>query len=192
MKIAPFALALVAASALVQAQDVRWTDLDGGVSIGLSDGWKTTKMQNAAMAMPSMRSMMHGASETRLRKGDTGVLVSYMHFKSDRPDPAVDAAAQAAAEDITRKVGAQYLAQAVEAEVAPRSQITGSMIISLATMTAREGSRFNVAGGYPGGCVTTGSIRRGTATWAISVASDRCDTPTHAEAVEALFAARAA
>lgn len=191
MKFAGIAAAIALIGTAAQAENQQTADLGGGVDVVLAGDWSVKQTTNPAMAMPAMRAMIHGASETRLRKGETGVLVSYMHFKSDKPEPPMDAAAMAAADDLTRKLGAQYLPVAAEKQVEPRSQMVGPLIVSLATLTAREGEQFNVAPGYPGGCVTTGSIRRGTAAWAISVASERCDAATHTEMVEALFAARA-
>ena len=185
-------LALIALTALastaVSAQVGKTYSLDGDTFIELSSGWEHTQVENPAMKMASMRELMRGASETRLRKGSTGILVSYMHFKTDTPAEAMDETDLAKLEDLARKSAAQYLGQSVEGEATPQSVINGDTGIALATLVARDGEAFNVGAGYPGGCVTTGSIRRGSAAWAISVASKSCESATHAEAVEALFA----
>ncbi|QYJ06032.1 hypothetical protein [Qipengyuania flava] len=185
--IALAALAALAATSATAQQD-RTYSLDGGTAITLSSGWEHKQLENPAMRMASMREMMRGASETRLRKGETGVLVSYMHFKTDAPAKEMNQEELASLAELARKSAAQYLRSSVETEAAVRSAIVGNTGIAMATLTARDGESFNVRAGYPGGCVTTGSMRRGSAAWAISVASKSCESATHIEAVEALFA----
>lgn len=192
MKRPTLAALAVLASTAAASQELRTYSLDGGTAISLSPGWDHTQVENPAMKMATMRQMMHGASETRLRKGGTGVLVSYMHFKTDTPAKAMDEEQLASLEELARKSAAQYLGKAVETEATPRSAIRGDIGVALATLSAREGESFNVRAGYPGGCVTTGSMRRGSAAWAISVASKSCDSETHIEAVDALFGASGA
>lgn len=189
MKFLTTAIAATLVTSAALAQDTKSEKLDGGVSIALSKGWKVERFVNPAMNMPSMKEMMVGASETRLRKGSTGVLVSYMHFKTDKKPDGMDEAALASQEEAVIRAGTQYLRQSVETEVSPRSEIVGELGVSLATLTARSGEKFNVRAGYPGGCVTTGSIRRGAAVWAVSVASDSCSSSTHTEMVDALYSA---
>ena len=187
------ALAVVASFVAnpAQAQDATGYSLDGEVEITLPKGWDYDQIINPAMKMKAMRDMMNGASETRMEKGGTKILVSYMNFKSDKPSREMDEETLAAVEKITFQAAGQYLPQANESQITPRSAIVGPLGLSLATLSARDGEQFRVAPGTAGGCVTTGSIRRDSAAWAVSIASKSCESDTHKQAVEAFFAAQA-
>ncbi|MXO90220.1 hypothetical protein [Pontixanthobacter aquaemixtae] len=183
------ALLLVTGTAL--AAEIKDVELDGGVVVALSGGWNVDTKPNAAMSLPSMKDLIAGASETRIKKGGTGVLVSFMHFNSDKPTP--DSTAPDAVEaqaTLLRSTAGQYLRQSVEKEVSVTSLQNGPLSIAMATLTARDGQKFNVAPGYPGGCVTSATIKHGFAVHVISVASKSCDAETHGEMVAAIAAAR--
>ncbi len=183
-----FALLISASAAM--AADAKNIDLDGGVTIQLDSGWKAERIANPAMKMASMRDMLEGASDTRIEKRGTGVLVTFIHFKTKEPKPEEDPEiARAAHEDTVKKAAARYLPNAVETEVSVETVERGKLSITLATLHAREGAKFNVRAGYPGGCVTTGSIKKGAAVHVVSVASDSCDSGSHQQAVAALYAA---
>ena len=190
MRNAVCAVVAIFSSSVTLAADVKQYELDGGVTVSLSDGWSYDRVQSPAMKMAAVREMVHGASEIRMRHQNTAILVSYMHFKSEKPEKAMDPAELETVGAVTTQAASQYLRQSRETAVTPRSQIAGMLGVSLATLTARPGQSFNVASGVPGKCVTTGNMRRGAAAWAISIASEDCQSDTHREAVEAFFAAR--
>ncbi|MCP5396825.1 MAG: hypothetical protein H6918_08850 [Sphingomonadaceae bacterium] len=190
MKFAPLIALMVMAASPVAAQDATVVDLDGGLSIELPDGWSERHFANPMMKQKGMKDILRGASESRLQKGGTTTLVSYMEFKVDKPMTPINPEILEKQKDVTIKAASQYLPLAQEEEVAPRAEIVGNLGISLATLNAREGSRFNVAAGAPGNCVTSGSIGRGAAVWVISVASESCELASHKEMVDALFSAR--
>ncbi len=184
-----FAL-LISASAAMATEPVM-INLDGGVRIALDTSWKAQSIPNMAMKLPSMRDTLEGASDTRIRKKGTGVMVTFIHFKTKGAAPESGADEMRAQQEQTvKQAAAQYLPIAVETEVTPKTVRNGELSISLATLHASEGKQFNVGIGYQGACVTTGSIRKGAAVHAISVASDSCDTDSHQQAVEAIYAAQ--
>jgi len=158
-----------------------------GIRIDLGKEWSMRETVNPAVKMPMMKDLLDDAREYRLRKGDTGILISYMGFKTKAgSDPArFDAA------ETTRKAAGRYLAQAQESEVSVEQATNGNVVTTLATLHAREGESFPVGIGYSGACVTTGNMRHADklAIFAISVASKSCDATSHKEAVAALMAA---
>lgn len=164
--------------------------IGGGLAIPLEGSWKVLSMENYAMRMPEVRKMVADAQEFRIRRPETGILISYMKIKPDRnfkvPNDTDLAAENAKSVSQSSTI---YLPRSVETEAKTDTQASAGLVVSLATFHARQGEQFNVAGGYPGGCVTTGAIRRGVEVWSISVASESCESDSHKAAVKALLAA---
>lgn len=187
---APFA-ALAGVSAMAAPGGETLT-LGGGVTATLAGDWAVQSFENPAMKIPAMRDMIADARETRARGGATVVLVSYMNIRPGKnataPTPDMVRTEQ---ESTVRKIAAQYLPTAVETEAVIEQRTNGTLSVALVTMHAAEGKTFRVAVDAPGGCITTGSIRRGAEAWAISVASKSCDAASHRMAVDALMAAQA-
>ncbi len=158
--------------------------IGGGITISLSDSWSGTLMRNPAMNYPGMKEMMDDATEARLRIDGTGVLVSYMKFKTDKLPNEIDIND---GESVAKNAKQVYSAQAVETDPVAKVRRDGNVIRAFVTLHAKSGSRFNVASGYPGGCVTYGTIRLGAAVHNISIASESCESAAHVEAVTAIF-----
>ncbi len=177
---------LAATSAAICASQAYAKDfsIGGTINVTLGEDWTGTSMQNMAMRMPGMKDMLEEATESRLRGPGTGVLISYMKFKTDKPasDIKVDDAA-----NVLRSAGAVYGPQAVETDLQPIVRKSGETVRAFLTLHAKPGEKLNVAGGYPGGCVTTGTIRLGMALHNISIASESCDSAAHREARAAIF-----
>lgn len=173
------ALALFAGEAM--ARDF---PIGGGIKVTLGGGWTGTSMQNPAMRFPGMKDMLEDAIESRLRGPGSGVLVSYMKFKTEKPakDVAIDDGA-----NVAKSARTIYGAQAAEAEPVPTVHRNGDTVRAYVTLHPKPGAGFNVAPGYPTGCVTTGTIRLGTAIHNVSIASERCESASHQEAVAAIF-----
>lgn len=175
------ALALFAGEAM--ARDF---PIGGGIKITLGDGWTGTSMQNPAMRFPGMKDMLEDAIESRLRGPGSGVLVSYMKFKTDKPakDVAIDDGA-----NVAKSAKTIYGSQAAEAEPVPTVHRDGDTVRAYVTLHPKPGAGFNVAPGYPTGCVTTGTIRLGAAIHNVSIASESCESADHQEALAAIFGA---
>ena len=173
------AIALLASEAIA-----REFPIGGGIKVTLGDSWTGTSMQNPAMRFPGMKDMMEDASESRLRGPGSGVLVSYMKFKTDKParDVAIDDGAQ-----LVKSAMTVYGAQAAEAEPVPTVHRDGDTVRAYVTLHPKPGAGFNVATGYPTGCVTTGTIRLGAAIHNVSIASESCESAGHQEALAAIF-----
>lgn len=179
--IAVFGIALSLASSQAIARDFK---IGGGITISLSDNWSGTFMQNPAMKFAGVKEMVDDATEARLRGQGSGVLVSYMKFKSDKPPSEIKIND---GETVRKNAMQVYSAQAVETDPVATVRRDGDVVRAFVTLHAKPGSRFNVAGGYPGGCVTSGTIRLGVAVHSISIASDSCESAAHLEAVTAIF-----
>ncbi len=177
-------LAMANAAMFASQAGAKEFSIGGNINVTLDDDWTGTSMQNMAMRMAGMKDMLEEATESRLRGPDTGVLISYMKFKTNKPasDIKVDDAA-----NVIRSAQAVYAPQAVESELQPIVRKSGETVRAYLTLHAKPSARFNVAPGYPGGCVTTGTIRLGMALHNISIASESCDSATHQEAVGAIF-----
>ncbi|MFM5894951.1 MAG: hypothetical protein ACKOQM_11070 [Novosphingobium sp.] len=158
--------------------------IGGDVTISLGEGWSGTIRQNPAMQFAGMKDLMEDATEARLRTEGTGVLVSYMKFKTKKAptEVAVDDAAMTA-----QSAKQVYGAQAVETDIVATVHQDGDVVRSFVTLHPKSGARFNVAPGYPEGCITSGTIRRGAAIHSISIASESCESAAHLEAVAAIF-----
>jgi hypothetical protein len=176
--------AAVTAAMLASQASAREFAIGGGIKVTLGNDWTGNSMQNPAMSFPGMKDMMEDATESRLRGPGSGVLVSYMKFKTDKTatDIKIDDAA-----NVAKAAQAAYAAQAVETEFQPVVRISGETVRAYLTLHAKPGTRLNVAGGYPGGCVTTGTIRLGAAIHNVSIASESCESAGHKEALAALF-----
>lgn len=157
--------------------------IGGGIKVTLSEDWTGTSMPNPAMRFPGMKDMMEEATESRLRGPGSGVLISYMKFKTAKAasDIRIDDAA-----NVVKAAQVAY-AQAVETELQPIVRKSGDTVRAYLTLHAKPGTRFNVAGGYPGGCVTSGTIRLGAAVHNVSIASESCESAGHKEALAAIF-----
>lgn len=175
------AIALLAGEAI--ARDF---PIGGGVKVALGEGWTGNSMQNPAMRFPGMKDILEDAIESRLRGPGSGVLVSYMKFKTDKParDVAIDDGA-----NIAKSAKTVYGAQAAEAEPVPTVIRNGDTVRAYVTLHPKPGAGFNVAPGYPTGCVTTGTIRLSAAIHNVSIASESCESEAHREAVAAIFEA---
>ncbi|MBB4615529.1 hypothetical protein [Novosphingobium taihuense] len=174
----------VAAAAMTASQALaKEFAIGGGIKVTLGDDWTGTSMQNPAMGFPGMKDVMEEATESRLRGPGSGVLVSYMKFKTKKAasDIKIDDAA-----NVVKAAQAAY-AQAVETDLQPVVRISGETVRAYLTLHAKPGARLNVAGGYPGGCVTTGTIRLGAAIHNVSIASESCESAGHKEALAAIF-----
>lgn len=177
-------IAMLAAAAT--AEPPATIALPNEVVLDLDAGWKATSMKNTAMRVPPTREYLEDANEIRIRhSADTGILVSHMKWKlkNGQSHDKFDSVAT------VRKAAAQYLPQAVESEVDIEKRANGPVAVTLATLTARPGQRFNIAGGYPDGCVTTGNIVSGASVYAISIASQTCSSNTHKQALAAVLGA---
>ena len=158
--------------------------IGGGISVTLDETWTGTSMQNPAMKFGGMKDMMDEATESRLRRPGTGVLVSYMKFKTDKPakDVTIDDGA-----NVVKSAKTIYGSQATEAEPVPTVHRNGDTVRAYVTLHPKPGAGFNVAPGYPTGCVTTGTIRLGAAIHNVSIASESCESAAHREALAAIF-----
>jgi len=174
-------LALATAPNLAASKDF---PIGGGITIVLGDAWSGASMENPAMRFPGMKDMMEEATETRLHGKGSGVLISYMRFKVAKP--AQDSSFDDSANNIKAAKFA-YADKAVETEFVPTVRRDGDTIRTFITLHAKPGAKFQVGAGYSGGCVTTGSIRKGAGVHSISIASDSCESASHAEAVAAIF-----
>ena len=174
-------LVLSATSSQALARDFK---IGGGIKITLGDDWSGTIMQNPAMQFAGMKEMMEDASEARLQTEGTGVLVSYMKFKTKKAPAEVDVDDAAINAKSAKQV---YGAHAVETDFVATLHRDGDVVRAFVTLHAKPGARFNVASGYPGGCVTSGTIRKGAALHSISIASESCESAAHIEAVAAIF-----
>lgn len=177
-------LAAAAAAMLASQASAKEFGIGGGITVTLGSDWTGTSMQNLAMRMPGMKDMLEEATESRLRGPGSGVLVSYMKFKTDKAtsDIKIDDAA-----NVAKAAQATYAAQATETELQPVVRISGETVRAYLTLHAKPGTQLNVAGGYPGGCVTTGTIRLGAAIHNVSIASESCESASHKEALAAIF-----
>jgi hypothetical protein len=173
------ALALFADEAMA-----REFPIGGGINVTLGDSWTGTSMQNPAMRFAGMKDMMDEATESRLRGPGSGVLVSYMKFKTDKPakDVTIDDGA-----NVVKSAKTIYGSQATEAEPVPTVHRNGDTVRAYVTLHPKPGAGFNVAPGYPTGCVTTGTIRLGAAIHNVSIASESCESAAHREALAAIF-----
>ena len=174
-------ITLSLASTQALARDFK---IGGDITISLGDSWSGTIRQNPAMQFAGMKDVMDDASEARLRIEGTGVLVSYMKFKTKKSPVEVvfnDGT------NIAQSAKQFYGSQAVETEFAATVHRDGDVVRAFVTLHAKPGARFNVAPGYPGGCVTSGTIRNGAAVHTISIASESCESAAHVEAVTAIF-----
>lgn len=160
--------------------------IGGGISVTLDETWTGTSMQNPAMKFGGMKDLMDEATESRLRRPGTGVLVSYMKFKTDKPakDIAVDDGA-----NVVKAAKTIYGTQAAEEQPVPTIHRKGDTVRAYVTLHPRPGAGLNVAPGYPTGCVTTGTIRLGAAIHNVSIASESCESASHQQAVAAIFEA---
>ena len=177
-------LAAAAAAMLASQASAKEFGIGGGITVTLGSDWTGTSMQNLAMRMPGMKDMLEEATESRLRGPGSGVLVSYMKFKTDKATRVIkidDAA------NVAKAAQATYAAQATETELQPVVRISGETVRAYLTLHAKPGTQLKVAGGYPGGCVTTGTIRLGAAIHNVSIASESCESASHKEALAAIF-----
>ena len=158
--------------------------IGGGIKVTLGEEWTGTSMQNPAMRFPGMKDIMEDATESRLRGPGSGVLVSYLKFKTNKTsaDIKIDDGA-----NVVKGAQSVYANQAVETDLVPVVHTSGETVRAYLTLHAKPGARLNVAGGYPGGCVTTGTIRLGAAVHNVSIASESCESDAHKEALAAIF-----
>ncbi len=177
-------LGLVALLLIAEQASAREFSIGGGISVTLDEMWTGTSMQNPAMKFGGMKDLMDEATESRLRGPGTGVLVSYMKFKTDKPakDIAVDDAA-----NVVKAARTIYGTQAAEEEPIPTVHRNGDTVRAYVTLHPKSGASLNVAPGYPTGCVTTGTIRIGAAIHNVSIASESCESARHQQAVSAIF-----
>lgn len=167
-----------------QAQTAISQPLAGGVMVELGNDWNLTSMPNPAMNFPEIKKLVSDAQEIRMRKGNTGILISIQTYKAVKGKSldSYDVAEYAV-------TGAKqfYLSQAVETEATVEKRTNGNVDVALVTLHARSGQAFRVRGGYPGGCVSTGNIRRGWSILVVSIASDSCESETHRAAQSAFL-----
>lgn len=159
-------------------------DVSGGIRIELGKGWSGRTMINPAMNFPGMKDMLEEATETRLRTGDAGILISYMKFKTDKPANETEMDDAANVKSAAMRV---YGSQAEEADPQATVRKAEGVVRAFVTLHPKSGNRFMVASGYPGGCVTVGTIRKGVAIHNVSIASENCEGAAHQEALAALF-----
>jgi len=180
-RICVLVMALMVAPTASSAADY---PIGGGLSVTLGQGWNGTSRQNPAMSFPGMRDLIDDAVESRFHGEGSGALVSYMKLKAAKSD---NGAVIDDAGILTKAAKAAYAEQAQEGEFVATVRTTGKVVRSWMTLHAKTGTRFIVAPGYPGGCVTTGMIRQGTAIHNVSIASESCESASHREAVAAFF-----
>lgn len=170
-----------------QAETPAGKVLAEGITLDLGSEWTVRETVNSAMKSPMVQTLLDDAREYRLRKGDTGILISYMGFKTG---PDADPAAFDAVSIVKQGAG-QYLPQARETEVAVQQVTNGNVVATFTTLHARDGETFGVGIGYSGSCVTAGNLRHADklAIFAVSISSRTCDDASHKEAVAAVLGA---
>ncbi len=186
MKSFCLAAATACSATLAHAQASKPFPLVDGVSVDLAAGWDAKTMTNPAMSFKEFRDQLSDAREIRLANEHTLILVSTQSWK---PIQGKSLDFFDTAENAQKGAKLMYLSQAVEAEAKAETRINGNVRTALVTLHARPGQTFNVRAGAPGGCVSTGNVRKGWTVMAVSIASDSCASDTHKAAVAAFLAA---
>ena len=183
---AAIALTLASIGSGAGAQPPSASLLADGVKVDLGAGWDVTSMPNPAINSAVVRQLLSDALEIRIRKEGTGILINSTTYKPVN-GKTLDTfeGAKIAREAATRL----YLAKATETEAVVESQTNGNVTTAFVTLHARADERFNVRPGYPGGCVSTGNLRKGWTVMTVSIASESCDSETHRTALRAFLAA---